>query len=58
MIIKKKIMLRKKIAPVIEGKKVVGTVVELRVLGVLVYKKTLVSPAKYGLTEWEFIYAI
>ena len=32
----------------------VGTIVEYRFLGLLVYRKKLVTPNFYGLTTWEF----
>ncbi len=56
-------MLTKKITPVIPAQNhsssngrmpMLGTVVEYRFLGILIYKKTLVSPSNYGLNEFEY----
>lgn len=37
---------------------VIGTKVEYRFFGILLYKKVLYSPAKYGLVNYEFFTSI
>ena len=43
-------MIRKKIMPIIDSVSgsVTGTTIEYRILGILVYEKTLYLPNKYG----------
>ena len=48
-------MITKTIRPIIGKDTVVGTRVEYRVFGILVYEKTLYMPNKYGVsTECEY----
>ncbi|MFA6727382.1 MAG: hypothetical protein WCS17_04075 [Prevotella sp.] len=53
-------MFTKKITPIIINKQqglsdaVVGTTVEYRLLGILLYKKELFLPSYYGIKEYEF----
>jgi len=47
-------MLTKKITPIITGKGVVGTTVDYRLFGILLYRKTLLTPANWGYYEYEF----
>ncbi|MCM1031829.1 MAG: hypothetical protein NC410_10380 [Oscillibacter sp.] len=50
-------ILRKK--PVLKGdntiyvETIVGTLVEYRLFGILLYKKRLFTPAYYGMTNWD-----
>ena len=37
-----------------QARECVGTIVEYRLLGLLVYRKKLVTPNFYGLTTWEY----
>lgn len=37
---------------------VVGTQVKYRIFGILICRKTMYTPAKYGLEEWQFIHKI
>jgi hypothetical protein len=57
-------MFTKTIEPIIEGltsntPKVIGSRIEYRLFGLLLYLKTIHTPAKYGITEWgEWYYRI
>ncbi len=55
-------MLRKEITPIIEeinsSPDVIGTRIEYRLFGLLLYRKTMYTPAKYGCKEWQFIHRI
>lgn len=56
-------MVKKYITPIIrkvggEQKKVVGTQVDYRLFGLLIYRKVMNNPSAYGLNEWEFIHRI
>lgn len=53
-------MLTKMIEPILSanaaqasGSTVIGTKVEYRLFGILLYKKVLYTPNKYGLTYWD-----
>lgn len=46
-------MFSKKTEPIISGGKVVGTRVEYRMCGILLYQKTLYNPEKYGIEEYN-----
>lgn len=46
-------MVTKRIKPIIENEKVVGTEVEYRMFGILLYKKIGFNPNKYGLKYWD-----
>ncbi len=41
-----------------QKKECVGTVIEYRLFGLLLYKKTLISPLYYGVAEYEFYSSI
>lgn len=47
-------MIKKSVWPVIGDKKVIGTVIEYRVLGVLVYKKELILPQSFGIEDYQW----
>ena len=62
-------MLRKIITPIIEdttfysekaSPTVIGTQIEYRLLGLLLYRKTMYNPIKYGVRDWanEWYYRI
>jgi len=57
-------MFTKRIEPIIVngvgliGKQVTGTKVDYRFFGILIYRKTMLNPSYYGLTEWSFDYRI
>ena len=46
-------MITKKTFPVMEGKKVVKTITEYRLLGILLYRKEFLMPKDY---EGEYVY--
>ena len=55
-------MISKFIKPLIDpdpnGMGVVGTRVEYRLFGILIYRKVMHSPSYYGITEWDFTHRI
>lgn len=55
-------MFTKEITPIISsaqgGPGVVGTLVEYKLFGILLYRKRMYNPSYYGLTEWEFTHHI
>lgn len=56
------VMITKTINPIIDAtgtaRIVVGTRVEYRLFGLLIYRKTMFTPEKYGITEYEFNHRI
>ncbi|MBQ4278327.1 MAG: hypothetical protein IJC16_00040 [Rikenellaceae bacterium] len=55
-------MFTKLIIPIIEGdgedRRTVGTQIDYRLFGLLICRKIMFTPSKYGLKEWEFTYRI
>lgn len=55
-------MLTKEITPIVSSKQngpgVVGTLVEYKLFGILLYRKRMYNPNYYGLKEWEFTHRI
>ena len=55
-------MFTKEITPIISSAQgepsVVGTLVEYKLLGILLYRKKMYNPNYYGLKEWEFTHRI
>lgn len=47
-------MLTKTITPILgKGKTVIGTIVQYRLLGILLYKKQLFTPRCWGIKSWD-----
>jgi len=51
-------MITKTINPILSGTKVAGTVVEYRLFGILICRKTLYLPTYFGAEEYDLIYRI
>jgi hypothetical protein len=47
-------MITKKTVPIIRDKRVIGAVTEYRLFGMLIMGNVLLTPAGYGLTEYEY----
>lgn len=58
----KAVMITKTINPIIDAnivpRIVIGTRIEYRLFGLLIYRKTMFTPEKYGIAEYEFNYRI
>ncbi len=55
-------MFTKEITPIISSAQgdpgVVGTLVEYKLFGILLYRKRMYNPSYYGLTEWDYDWRI
>lgn len=49
-------MITKTTTPIVENTagRVIGTKVEYRLFGILLYKKVLLTPLKYGIVDYEY----
>ncbi|WP_163308911.1 hypothetical protein [Dysgonomonas sp. 521] len=47
-------MIRKTTRPIVDKNTVIGTKTEYRLLGILLYRKELYTPACYGFKVYEF----
>jgi len=59
-------MITKKVKPILTNdvdptsrknvNEVIGTLIEYRFFGLLIYKKTLLTPRAFNIKEWDFTY--
>jgi len=47
-------MLRKMTTPIVDGQRVIGTRTEYRLFGILLMRKELFTPEKWGINEYRF----
>jgi len=46
-------MLKKIVSPIIENKEIIGTKIEYRIFGLLIYQKIFHAPIKYGIKIYQ-----